>query len=117
MARRCLQCGRDIQEHRSEVVAKDQVLKAIEADANVPSTILPPQKGEGGLYLGGFAAGMNRNFLTQKHDAVGLVVNAANLALDQQFCKFGTFCRQEYPGLGISRVVLGWKDARDQTID
>ena len=81
VARRCLQCGRDIQEHRSEVVPKDQVLKAIEADANVPSTIL----GEGSLYLGGFAAGMNRNFLTQKTDAVGLVVNAANLALDQQF--------------------------------
>jgi hypothetical protein len=72
VARKCMNCGRDIQEHRASAVPSSSIMKALEANASEASMVF--EQG-GKLFLGGFVAAMNEPFLTK--NGITVVVNTA----------------------------------------
>jgi len=111
VARKCVDCGRDIQEHRSSAVSSHDIMKALEANASEASMVL--EHGAGKIYLGGFVAAMNEDFLTQKK--INLVVNTAK-GLEGQFPKFARKVSEFYPRKEIRCVQLNWVDSEDQVV-
>lgn len=108
IARRCNDCGCDIQEHAAAAVDEKAVLKALEAVESVPSLVWEAQGGEKcGLYQGGWQAAINEKFLRDNH--IGLVINTAG-GLESFFPKFKG-AQSVYERTGISRLQFEWEDS------
>ena len=56
-----MNCGYDIAAHAQDTVSPSSIQKVLESVENIPSLI------ESNIYLGGFVAAMNMNFLKSKY--------------------------------------------------
>lgn len=112
VARMCQDCVRDIQQHKAECVTEKDVMRALEADAKVPSVVLG-QPGSASLMLGGFQAAMNFQMFEQT--GTKLVINAAGLGLYAHFPKMAKVV-SKYTAAGIASILFEWVDASNQPI-
>lgn len=109
MMRKCMECHRDIQEHARTAVKVEDVMRVIEGNESVPSLVQGEQTT--GLFLGGWKAAMNRQFLADAN--VGLVVNTAG-GLKELFPTFKT--DKLYEALAVTALELDWQDTDTQAI-
>ena len=107
IVRKCMNCGYDIAAHAQDTVSPSSIQKVLESVENIPSLI------ESNIYLGGFVAAMNMNFLKSKD--ITLVVNTAS-GLEQHFPKFKR-TTQLYENDGIKSLKLDWQDSVEQQIE
>lgn len=108
IARKCNDCGSDIQEHAAAVVTEKDVLKALESQENTPSLIAG--EAANGLYQGGWQAAMNEKYLNDSN--VGLVINTAG-GLELMFKKFRP--DELYERLGVKSLKFLWQDSSSTT--
>lgn len=74
----CSKCSKLISKHRAEVVDDSVVERALEhLVESLPSTVLCQESGQGALFLGGYKAAINLQFLTEQH--VDVVTAAGGL--------------------------------------
>lgn len=108
IARKCSDCGCDIQEHAAGAVNEKDVKKVLESVESTPSLIC----GEpgSGLYQGGWQAAMNEKYLQAAN--VGLVINTAG-GLEDMFPKFRP--NALYERLGIGTLKFEWEDSANTT--
>lgn len=109
----CTNCNKDIVKHKKDVVAKEDLLKALEYSQKgmmIPSLILPKDDVHGALYLGGFKTVTNEKFIKEA-DVKG-VVNTAGKGL---FKFFGPKFERNYHASiethHITLKVFEWVDA------
>lgn len=112
-ANMCTSCMKEISKHRKNVVKDEDLIKALECTQKgerIPSLILEKDKGLGALYLGGFKAVTNKDFVTQVN--LKGVVNTAGNAL---FALFGRKFKATYEGAiqsnSIDYLSVDWEDS------
>mmetsp|Transcript_68660 Transcript_68660/g.119264 ORF Transcript_68660/g.119264 Transcript_68660/m.119264 type:complete len:212 (-) Transcript_68660:71-706(-) len=108
IARKCIDCGYDIQEHAASAVTEKAVLKVLESVESVPSLITGGP--DGGLFQGGWQAAINEKYLRESN--VGLVINTAG-GLEAMFPKFRPAAL--YERLGIVAMQFDWEDSASTT--
>jgi protein-tyrosine phosphatase len=102
IARKCMDCGYDIQEHSAAAVTEKDVRKVLESVENVPSLI------SGSEECG--QAAINEKSLQDAN--VGLVINTAG-GLEEMFPKFRP--SPIYNRMGISTLHFEWEDSANTT--
>ena len=86
-----------------------QIKRILESNQSLPSEVVASS-----LYMGGFVAAMNIEFLTSK--GVTLVVNTAS-GLEKHFPKYGRVRSEEYVRVGVEGYSVEWVDSEDQVLE
>jgi protein-tyrosine phosphatase len=112
----CISCYKLIGKHNASAVKTDEVIrKALEYSQEgekVPSCILDPEEGLGGLYLGGFKGVVNKKFLASA--GITHVVNTAKGL--EMFGPSYTNALQNAKDAGIDFLEMNWMDDMEQKL-
>jgi len=111
----CTNCLKDVSKHNAETVSKEDLIKALETTQKgekTPSMILSANTNEGlgKLYLGGFKAAINNDFL--KDENVKGIVNTTGDGLFQLYGnKFQETYKSAASSNDIESLYVQWEDS------
>lgn len=112
-ANMCTSCMKDIAKHNAETVKEEDLIKALEytqRGEKTPTLILKQEGSYGQLFLGGFKAALNSEFLQKEN--VHAVVNTAGSGLFRLFGKKLEKTYLEATSLGnLVSLFLEWEDS------
>ncbi|XP_004206413.1 dual specificity protein phosphatase 22 isoform X1 [Hydra vulgaris] len=112
-ANMCTHCMKNITKHCRNSVTEEDVIKSLEytqKGEKYPTLILNSDEKYGKLFLGGFKAAMNLEFLQQ--ESVANVVNTAGMGLYKTFGKkYEDKCHWTMEVSKVECLQLEWEDA------